>query len=368
MEASLMRARFPVVLCLLLLSTSLFAKDVYLSIGGKAGSFRTDARIINPSYDKDIVIQARYLPFGNVDNRGVAPKQITVAKRSQSVYDDVVQSMFGEGLPPLGAIRLTSEDNFIATQRIYSDQINGAQNGTLGQFVPGLEPSEALRKGVLIQLQSNGLPGAKGTFRGNWGGMNPNEAVANIKFKLYDRNNEVAGTNNLTLQPYGVFSPTNIISFFGDPNRDLTNAWVSFESDQPIFAYSSTIDNGSDDPTFITAYEDTGIEPVTPPPPPPPPQKIVTVVGSTFEFSVSPSAPLRAGDEVKFRLSTTGDRHGFHLAGPQGQALIDTDDINGDVAERIVTLPAPGTYTYFCTFSSCGVGHTFMNGTFNVAP
>jgi heme/copper-type cytochrome/quinol oxidase subunit 2 len=273
--------------------------------------------------------------------------------------------MFGEGLPPLGAIRLTSDDDFIATQRIYSDQINGAQNGTLGQFVPGLEPSEALRKGILIQLQSNGLPGAKGTFRGNWGGMNPNDVAANIKLKLYDKDNQVAGTNNLRLEPYGVFSPTNIISFFGDPNRDLTNAWVSFESDQPIFAYSSTIDNGSDDPTFITAYADTGVEP---PPPPPPPQKVVTVVGTNFIFDVFPSAPLRAGDQVKFRLSTTGERHGFHLSAPEGQQLIDLDDLSGEVTERIVTLPAAGTYTYFCTYSLCGSGHTIMNGTFTVNP
>ena len=66
-----MRTRFLVLLCFLSLTASLSAKDIYLSICGKAGSFRTDARIINPSYDKDIVIQARYLPFGNVDNRGL---------------------------------------------------------------------------------------------------------------------------------------------------------------------------------------------------------------------------------------------------------------------------------------------------------
>ena len=55
-------------LCALLIATTGFAKEVYLSIGGSVNNFRTDTRIFNPSSSKDIQIQATLLPVGNTDN------------------------------------------------------------------------------------------------------------------------------------------------------------------------------------------------------------------------------------------------------------------------------------------------------------
>ncbi len=362
-----MRARFAAVLATLLITTSLGAhgdeKDVYLAIGGSVNNFRTDARIFNPSYVKDITITARYLPMGNVDNSDVPTKTIVIPKRSQAVYDDVVKALF-PGSAILGAIRLTSHDDFVATQRIYADESLAPQNGTLGQFVGGVEPSQALRKGVLIQLKSSGVRGQKGTYRTNWGAVNPNPVVANISFKLYDRNNALAGTNNLTLQPYGVFIPTDIRSFFGQPNRDISDAWISFDSDQPIIAYSSILDNGSEDGTYIPALPDTGVEA---PVPPPSTTKTVTVTAFNFDYTITPSAPLRAGDQVKFVVSASQGHHGIHISTPGGQPLLTLNDIRSEVIERTVTLPSAGTYNYFCTVF-CGTGHGSMDGSFVVQP
>jgi len=354
-----MRVRTVVVLFVVLLAGSLSAKDVYLSVGGSANGFFTDARIVNPSFDKDITITARYLPAGNGDNTNVATKTITVAKRSQAVYDDVVNSLFGGG-PALGAIRLTSDDDFIATQRIYADKRASNQRGTLGQFVPGLDAASALTKGIVPQLKAGDA--TLGNFRTNWGGANPNAVVANIDFTLYDKSGLVAGTNRLTVQPFGVIGPTNIFGYFGSPNRDLTDAWISFESDQPVFIYCSVVDNGSEDPTFITAFADSGVEP------PPPPAAIVTVVAQDFSFTKTESRQLRAGDQVTFRVSQTEGLHGFRLADPQtGQILIDIGSLSVTPTERILTLPA-GEYVFVCTNNNCGFGHTAMNGSITVNP
>src|SRR5260221_9531114 len=117
-----MRIRILFTTCLLIaLASALSAKEVWLSIGGTTanGSFKTDARIFNPSTTKDIQIQAYYLPVGNADNSSVQPlAPITVLKRQQVVYNDVVASLFHAG--GLGAIRLKSDDDFVATQRIYA--------------------------------------------------------------------------------------------------------------------------------------------------------------------------------------------------------------------------------------------------------
>lgn len=357
-----MRARFAIAVLVVLSATSLFAKDVYLAVGGSANGFFTDARIVNPSFDKDIVITARYLPSGNIDNSNVATKTITVPKRQQLVFDDVVQSLFGGG-PPLGAIRLTSDDDFLATQRIYADKRSSRQQGTLGQFVQGLEASSALRKGVVMQLKAG--QAALGNFRTNWGGANPNPVVANINFTLYDKQGNVAGTNTLNMQPFGVFSPTSIVDFFGRPSNDLTDAWFSFESDQPVFIYGSIVDNGSEDPTYAAALADSGVAP--PPEPEPEPEPVVVnITSANWEFDVTGAGDLHAGDRVRFRLVSAEDVHGFRLMSPSGQQLISIDALGGVLQERLVTLPEAGTYFYLCTREACGIGHSGMNGTLNV--
>ena len=357
-----MQRRLLLLVCLLAFTLSGFAKDVYLSVGGSANGFFTDARIVNPSFTKDITIIARYLPAGNTDNSAVGIKAITVAKRSMAVYDDVVQALF-PGSAALGAIRLTSDDDFIASQRIYADKRTSRQAGTLGQFVPGLDATAAKKKGVVSQLKSG--QAALGNFRTNIGGANPNGVVANVSFTLYDRNNSVAGTNTLTFQPFGVVSPVNIAGFFGNPSRDLTDAWMSYESDQPIFIYGSVVDNGSEDPTFIPAFEDSGIAPL---PPPEPQAKTVTINALNWFFVVNPSATLRAGDQVLFRITASEGNHGIQMVGPNGQNLFSLSLIPPNAApiERLVTLPGPGTYSYFCTNSGCGEGHSTMSDTMNV--
>lgn len=356
--------RLAIVLFMVCVATSAVAKDVYLSIGGSAGKFRTDARIFNPSYDKAIVITARYLPIGNSNNTNVTPKPITVEKRSMAIYDDVVQSLFGGG-PALGAIRLTSDDDFVATQRIFADESDTPKNGTLGQFVPGLDVTTAIRKGVLIQLRQNSV-GGKGTFRTNLGAVNPNSVKATVTLKLYDRNNVLARTLPLELQPFGALGPSRIDGFFGNPAADLSNAWISYDSDQPIFVYASVLDNGSEDPTFVPAFPDTGVAPVAPP------MTVVTVVAEDFRFLVTPGGPLKAGEQVRFVLSKVqgSGAHGIRITDSNFATIVDVGLSNNPV-ERVVTLPAPGQYFYVCTNSLCDSGsgdHFTMTGEFTVTP
>jgi hypothetical protein len=353
--------RLAVVLFTFIFSTSLFAKDVYLSVTGKANGFFTDARVFNPSFDKDINIQARYLPAGNGNNSGVQPVTLIIPKRTMKVYDDAVVSMFGGG-PTLGAIRLTSDDDFVASQRIYKDARTGPQAGTLGQFVPGLDASAAKTKGVLLQLKAG--VASLGTFRTNWGGANPNDVAAIVTMKLYDKNNAVVGTKEQTFQPFGVLGPASIVGTFDNTTADLTDAWISFTSDQPVFLYGSVVDFGSDDPTFIPAADDSG----TPPPPPPPQTKTVTIHAEDGNFTVSGAEDLELNDEVKFVATGEGGVHSFRLFSPSGQTLFTLDPLGSSPLERTITLTAEGTYAFTCTRITCSAGHSSMVGGFTVGP
>jgi len=345
--------RYALILITLVLTTPIIAKDVYLSVTGKANGFFTDARVFNPSFDKDITIQARYLPAGNANNSGVQPVSLVIPKRTMKVYDDAVVSMFGGG-PALGAIRLTSDDDFVASQRIYKDARTGPQAGTLGQFVPGLDVSTAKTKGVLLQLKAGAA--SLGTFRTNWGGANPNNATATVTLKLYDKNNAVVLTKEQTFQPFGVLGPASIVSFFDNTTADLTDAWISFTSDQPVFLYGSIVDSGSEDPTFIPAADDTGT------PPAPPQTKTVTIHAENGNFDVSGANGVHVGDEVKFVVTGSGGVHGFRLFSPTGQTMFTLDPLGSNPSEATITFTQAGSHAFICTRPTCSSGHSDMNG------
>jgi|GEM_PF-503209 len=363
-------------LLLILLAFSLFAtmasaKEIWLSIGGTTagGTFRTDARIFNPSTTKDIQIQAWYLPVGNVDNSAVqALAPITVLKRQQLVYNDVVTSLFHSS--GLGAIRLKSDDDFVATQKIYAV----TSGGTLGQFVAGVDATSAKAKGVMIQLQNSGGSGQTGTFRTNVGAANPNPTAATVTWRLYDKNNVQVGNDHVVVMPpFGVIAPGGLSGYADNvpPTADLSDAWLSYSSDKPIVAYGSVIDNGTTDPTYIPAAEDTGV-PVSQTPA----GKVFVVTErggpttSPSSITISPQiiqGTLKPGDTVTFQVSALDSNHGFRVLDPEGITMADLMLTPGAAAVTVTFVAyTEGTYSYFCTNTTCSSGHNSMQGTFLV--
>lgn len=322
-----------------------FTKDVFLSIGGSVGAFRTDMRIFNPSTTKDIQVQAYLLPLG-VDNSGVQPKTITVPKRQQMVFDDVVSSLFQSS--GLAAIRLSSADDFVATQRIYA----GTSSGTLGQFVGGVDVTSAKKNGVML-----GVKVVPGSFRTNYGAVNPNNSTANVTWRLYDANNALVSTFTDTLPPYGVKGPTALAG------SNLADAWLGYTSDQPIVAYVSVVDNGTTDPTYVPAFEDTNPPSSTPTNS----NKVLSVVEHNFQITVTGAETLAVGDTVTVRVQVFDGLHGFELQDPSGVDVIPSHGGTnpGTTYEETFVVKKQGTYSFFCTNTLCGA-HTGMFGTFDI--
>lgn len=357
------------ILCaFVLFPFSVFARDAFLAIGGSVGSFRTDMRVFNPSTSKDIQIQATFLPV-NVgvsnggDNRQAQAVTLNVPKRQMVTYDDVVRTLFNADA--IGAIHLKSADDFVATQRIYAIQAPTPAcqiAGTLGQFVQAVDLSAAKSNGVLIQLKANA------SYRTNVGLVNPGAVPASVTFKLYDRNNQLVSTGApIQLPSLGVVGPTTIAgSFFFTPgSADLSDAWVSFVSDQPVIAYASVIDNGTGDPTFINMSVDSG---TTTAPPPAPQTKTYDVTLRSFQIIITPTVELNSGDTAIFRITTADSTHGFELDDPAGKVLIPSFTLTAGAApvSKTVSITTTGTFNYFCTRLACGSGHGNMAGTFVV--
>ena len=359
-----MRFRFAALsLALVVLAMPvLAAEDVFLSIGGTAGVFHTDMRLFNPSYTKDIQVTAYLLNTGNADNSAATTKIITVPKRAMVVYNDVLNAIFNVG--GLGGLRLKSNDDFVATQRIYALAADGS---TTGQYIGGQDASSAKKKGLLIQLRNNGGAGQVGTFRTNIGAVNPNAVAANVTWRLYDKNNaQVGGAKTQVMPPFAVIAPTSLLQFSDNPpaTADLTDAWISYDSDQPLFAYSSIVDNFTADGTLIPAYEDTGVQSQ-------PPQTVGSIFDVTLkagQILINPLPKnLAATSTIKFRIHSQDFEHGFKLIAPNGTVLTNRTYVPGDgTVEVIVTLAGDGTYAYMCTNTMCSPQHNSMYGTFVV--
>lgn len=347
-----MRARVALAFAFLFFTTSLFAKEVWIAVSGSANGFFSDARVFNPT-DHEITVQATYFPRGNNDNTAITAKSFTVPSRQMKVLDDIVSVVLqGSGI---GAIRFVSPDDFVATQRVYAatDCDPSAVNlpCTTGQFVQGQDVAAALKKGVILQLKDTPA------FRTNVGAANTSTSVAHVTWKLYDKNNATVATRTDDLQPLANIGPDRITSFFSNSTADLSDAWVGFVSDQPILAYGSVIDNVSTDATYVPASNDSGTAPTA---------KSVTITARNFAFTVSTSGSLSQNDSVTFKVSQTEGSHGFQLVDPDGSPVITLNALTTTVVERTVTLAKKGTYFFFCTNSSCGIGHTSMTGSINV--
>lgn len=357
MEGTLMKRFAAVVVVVLVALVPLFAKDVYLPITGAVGSFKTDARLVNPSGTKDITVVATFEPVSG-NNVGTKTATIVIPKRQQRVYDDIVSTLFS-GASGLGAIRLSSDDDFIATARIYST-ITG---GTAGQGYTGIDVSNARAKGIFQQLKSTGVSGQTGTFRSNLGFVNPSATPANIILRLYDRNSVKVNEQTISVAARSSLGPSN---YFGSVSGDFTDAWASFTSDTPVIGYASILDNGTTDPTFLYAAEDTGSDVAAPS------TKTFDIQARRFDFSVTPATGavgdirVKQGDRVKLRVTATDTVHGIGFIGnvfiPVPATLAP-----GQTREFEFTADRTGTFQYFCSVS-CGEGHSTMDGRLIVEP
>ena len=347
--------RAAVLLSFLFFTSSTFAVERWILISGTVGTFHTDARVFNPSFDKDISIAATFFP---TDGTGQIPGVVTVPKRQMRILNDVTTAVFSTD--KLGAIRFVSDDEFEVTSRIYSIQ----PAGTLGQFGPGLPPTTAKTKGAVLQLKSSGGPNQSGTFRTNIGAVNPNNAPANITWTMYDRNNNRITGKTTQLAAFGVMGPTNMAAgtFADVGTADISDAWVSYSSDQAIFVYGSVVDNGTSDQTFVPAVDDKGVPPTQPPPPQPTTHEF-NVEMENFSITISPAPTnITRGDTVKMNFSVRGGAHTFLLFAPNGQIVIPSSGSGS----RTFTADQAGLYQYACNTPTCGEGHVEMNGSFNV--
>ncbi|HEY8184260.1 MAG TPA: CHRD domain-containing protein [Thermoanaerobaculia bacterium] len=221
--------------------------------GATGQTFVTDLRIFNPSFTDATTALVEFFNAGTTANTNATNSMaVNLPARGTAVLNDVAGAN-GLNTNALGAIRVSSVGNIVATSRIFVN----TTNGSFGQFVPAFSRASALRRGVMPQV-SNAPLGTAG-FRANLGAFNPNQAAATVRLEVRDSAGTVLGSNLVTLQALSQ-QQNGLASYF--PGVDLANQanlTVSFDASAGVFVYVAETDNQSSDSFLIPAQPDPGV-------------------------------------------------------------------------------------------------------------
>jgi cytochrome c oxidase subunit 2 len=90
----------------------------------------------------------------------------------------------------------------------------------------------------------------------------------------------------------------------------------------------------------------------------------VNVKAQQFAFVLDRST-VRAGEPVKFHLTSADVNHGFAVFNAKNEFLFQSQVMPGKTQDYVYTFRKPGTYRIIC-FEYCGAGHDQMGGQFTV--
>lgn len=225
--------------------------DIYFPVvahnaGQGTSFFKTDVRIVSLT-DEPATVYAEWYPKGGTGAAGpAAVAQVPIGAGGEAVLDDVEATLFGGS--DRAAIRFLSTYPVKAIARNFNDQ-RASGSGTFGQDEPGLGADGALTSGVLM-YNSNRPKADHLDFRTNIGYFNPNPAPAVVTFNVHRPDGTLIGLPaTLTIPAWtnDQFSWFQTIPNVPADQQTQANFFVTFTSTQPVFLFSSVVDNITDD-------------------------------------------------------------------------------------------------------------------------
>ncbi len=231
------------------------AKEYDVAVAGRVSNaigqtFVTDLRVFNPSFTKPAAVLVEMFVGQSGGEIPSASRAFDIAPRSTAVVDDVAGSM---GLTSVvGGLRITSNSDLVVTSRIFNDQ-RASNNGTFGQFVPGIARANTLRRGVLTQLAHNPTTIA----RTNIGIFNPNDSEVVVRLAANLVNGGEAGSRVLIVKPMS-HEQRSVLDYFDAGAVTSDSLTLTYDASAPILVYGSVVDSFTSDQIFVPPQADLG--------------------------------------------------------------------------------------------------------------
>ncbi len=223
---------------------------------GIGSPFRSDVRIVNVSFSS-IDYEISYTPSGLDGLQAGKKTTVTISSGDVLALDDLVASWFGAGMLGEGGIgtieiRPLNSGNPLdtfASSRTYAL----AGGGTLGQFIPALRTNQFIGNFAQDTLSRISLQmiAASADYRTNVGFVEGTGAPVQFLARLVDGNNNILGTYNGALPPFGHLQ-RSVPDLFGGVS--LTDGRVEVEvtsAGGKVSAYASVVNNQTSDPLLV---------------------------------------------------------------------------------------------------------------------
>jgi hypothetical protein len=238
--------------------------DTYViaAAGNQTGAFgshwMTRFSLFNPHLDSTLFVSVSFIPTGGAPG---PEKLIRLPPNSMAFSDNLLDDLFGiEGSGSLLVATFADDnptlpdDTLSRAFLVTSDTYNNAPGGTYGQTIPGVWAG-------LLDYDSDGISSVSpivrhgGIWRTNVGAVNLGSCEVQLLINIYDGDgNTILSQAPLPIPPYGhnqaplpVGIEVGSVEFFvQDPCADDNVRYAV------VFPYTSTIDNRTGDPTYLT--------------------------------------------------------------------------------------------------------------------
>jgi len=173
-------------------------------------------------------------------------ESVTLANGQLQAWDDVAVTLFGVSADSSGAMMVGSSRPLVVTARTY----NAGVVGTFGQFLPGVDSSEALaagQTGLISQLAKNA------DFRTNVGFVNLGSQSCQARVTLRNTSGTAIGSQRTVVVPANGWKQDNDI-FTNAGAGTRTDAYATVEiltQGCELWGYGSVVDEDTNDPTTI---------------------------------------------------------------------------------------------------------------------
>ncbi len=271
------------------------------STGAGGAEFHSDVRLLNVT-TSPVTVTPTFYDQSSGMTQSATP--FTISGRSQASYDNALSSLFRVGLGSYGPIRFDATGALIVSSSV--NNVNACGSGAVsGQWLPGIDVSQALRGGILAQLALSAI--STSGYRTNVVFMNPGNAGATVTATLRHGNGSAIGTTTYPALPANGFRQVSLGSFPGASGTTDTNLFLEFTSDQPILSFASVINNGSGDPFAIVAAADSASVELTVMLPGGVPLVLEKIPHGTFLMGSPTTERSRHGDETQHQVTISAD-------------------------------------------------------------
>jgi hypothetical protein len=211
-------------------------------------NFHSDIRIYNGG-SAQAVVNATFYPQGNGTPVTIDP--FSIEPGGVRAFDDVVAAKFNaNGLGGSIVLTTSTPSSLVATGRTYTID---SRNGTFGQFIPGVMPSQGVGAGdrplQVLQLEQST------NFRSNVGLAELSGNSATVRVTAFVPDSKTSVSTEVQLSGNQFLQLNRMLDSLY-PGQNTYNARVSVEVTRGtgrVSAYGSVIDNLSLDPTYVPA-------------------------------------------------------------------------------------------------------------------